>query len=236
VGEQALAGLNSSPPLCYSFGLMVSVADYHEQELAIARDPTNPAFCLPTLPLNYQRVLDVGCGYGQTLEALGVPAEKGFGVDIETKTGTGYDLRPASAERLPFPDSYFDVVICRVTLPYTDVPKALSEIARVLTPGGRVWFLLHGWPSLRRRGRTAIQRGDLKDLAFLSYVALNSIVLHCFGRTIAWRLPTRFNGHRESVQTIRGMQQSLRNAGLKPLTFVQEHFFYCWAEKFSRTT
>ncbi len=56
-------------------------------------------------------------------------------------------LISASAERLPFPDDSFDCVV--TTLVFCTVPDqnaGLSELYRVLRPGGRVLFLEHVRP------------------------------------------------------------------------------------------
>ncbi len=48
------------------------------------------------------------------------------------------------AERLPFDDAGFDTVVATLVLCTVDDPeRALSEIARVLRPGGRLLFLEH---------------------------------------------------------------------------------------------
>ena len=48
-------------------------------------------------------------------------------------------LDGVKAEQLPFPDAAFDHVVCLGTLLYVDDPdRALSEITRVIKPGGRL--------------------------------------------------------------------------------------------------
>ena len=42
----------------------------------------------------------------------------------------------ASVEQLPFPDDSFDAIAGTGVLEYTDVPRALAELARVVRPGG----------------------------------------------------------------------------------------------------
>jgi ubiquinone/menaquinone biosynthesis C-methylase UbiE len=58
--------------------------------------------------------------------------------------GRRAELVDAPAEHLPFPDATFDTAV--VTLVLCSVPNqevALTEIARVLKPGGRLLFLEH---------------------------------------------------------------------------------------------
>jgi ubiquinone/menaquinone biosynthesis C-methylase UbiE len=50
----------------------------------------------------------------------------------------------APAEELPLPDDSFDVAVCTLVLcTVRDQPRALSELRRVLKPGGRLMFLEH---------------------------------------------------------------------------------------------
>jgi demethylmenaquinone methyltransferase/2-methoxy-6-polyprenyl-1,4-benzoquinol methylase len=54
----------------------------------------------------------------------------------------------ATAERLPFPDEQFDVVTFGYLLRYVeDVAGAMSELTRVLRPGGRIGMVEFGRPS-----------------------------------------------------------------------------------------
>jgi len=57
------------------------------------------------------------------------------------------EFRMADAEQLPFAAAEFDRVTCRFGLMFfPDVQKSLSNIRRVLKPGGRVSFLSWGSP------------------------------------------------------------------------------------------
>ncbi len=90
-------------------------------------------------------VLDVGCGAGATVAHLvdghGLRA---VGVDVSaTQIEEASAARPdldfiaGRAEQLPFPDASFDGVACECVLStLSDPGAALSEMARVLTPGG----------------------------------------------------------------------------------------------------
>jgi SAM-dependent methyltransferase len=96
------------------------------------------------------RVLDVGCGSGWATRLLADYANKGrvTGIDIsdemvrvarESSTAhANVDFEVASAERLPFADNEFSHAFSMESLYYYEnIPQALSEIHRVLRPGGR---------------------------------------------------------------------------------------------------
>ena len=54
------------------------------------------------------------------------------------------EVSDAALESLPFPDSSFDWVVCMLVLcSVRDLTASLSQIARVLRPGGRLAFLEH---------------------------------------------------------------------------------------------
>lgn len=104
------------------------------------RDLVRAAF----MPLG-ERVLDLGCAEGATLYHLGEP-EGAVGVDLfEDKLAFARERLPAcrfvegSAYELPFDDASFDHVLIRDVVHHVDEPdRAAHEIARVLSPGGRV--------------------------------------------------------------------------------------------------
>ena len=92
----------------------------------------------------FKRALDVGCGEGRfcrMLRANGIPV---VGVDptgellaAAKRHDPTVDYRLARAERLPFPDASFDLVVSFLTLiDIADFRAALKEMARVLTPKG----------------------------------------------------------------------------------------------------
>jgi len=201
--------------------------EYHKGELAVANDPTHPGHCLPELPKDYKSILDVGCGIGQSLSALGVPFSQGFGVDIDAEAvsrSPGYDLRHGSGEKIPFADGQFDFVMCRVALPYMHVTKALREMHRVLMPQGHIWLLLHGKSSFWRRLVSATQKTDIKDIVFLGYVLVNSLLAH-FGLQVA------LCGRYESFQTNASINRNLRATGFSDIKITRDRFFIVTAER-----
>jgi ubiquinone/menaquinone biosynthesis C-methylase UbiE len=108
-----------------------------------------------------QSILDIGCGYGRISEKIikRFPGVELRGVDISKNYVKLYNqhLSPrakayhASAEKLPFPDASFNLIIISVTLLYVvelkDQEKVLSEVFRVLKPSGRVIIIEPSWIS-----------------------------------------------------------------------------------------
>ena len=91
------------------------------------------------------RVLDVGCGTGRSVEIFRSfsPGASWVGVDIEdsaevrSRTRTDAEFHTFDGENLPFEDARFDVVYCAQVLEHARRPRLLlSEVARVLKPGG----------------------------------------------------------------------------------------------------
>ncbi len=95
------------------------------------------------------RLLDVGCGTGALLQRLSEthPVEQLSGVDpvpemlgiARQRLSPAIDLREGWAERLPFAAERFDVVVSCNMFHYIREPlAALTEMKRVLRPGGRL--------------------------------------------------------------------------------------------------
>ena len=104
-------------------------------------------------------VLDVGCGSGNWSLALARAGYRVRGVDLSPEMiarawdaarelGLSEDaasFRVGDAERLDFPDSSFDALICFNVLDFTPRPAAaLVEFRRVLRPGGRLVLIVLG--------------------------------------------------------------------------------------------
>jgi SAM-dependent methyltransferase len=197
-------------------------AAYHLDELAIALDPTRPGHLLPEVRPHHRRVLDVGCGAGQTLVGCGLhrpeASAEAWGVDLDTAAiAVGLPHWPclrlltARGESLPFPDASFDLVLSRVALPYMDIPAALGEFARVLRPGGELWLALHPARLVVRQLAAAARAGAWRSMAYQLYVLANGAAFHLTGVTRPFPLAARGT---ESWQSRRGMRTALRRAGL----------------------
>lgn len=61
----------------------------------------------------------------------------------------GLELRQHTAERLPFDDNQFDLVVSHEVFEHiADVPAAVREVKRVLKPGGLAYINIHLFPSI----------------------------------------------------------------------------------------
>jgi len=137
-----------------------------------------------------ERVLDVGCGRGLALIAVAkvLTTGKAVGIDLwSAKDLSGnnvsnaltnaalegvadrVEVETADMRALPFANASFDAVISMTAI--HNVPdragrdKALTEIARVLKPGGRaaIFDILHpfGYAKVLRRHGLAVERSGL---------------------------------------------------------------------------
>jgi SAM-dependent methyltransferase len=92
-----------------------------------------------------RRILEVGCGWGELAEWLAretraeVVATDLSPRMVELARERGVDARLADVQDLPFGDGEFDVVVAAWMLYHVpDLDRALSQLARVLRPGGRL--------------------------------------------------------------------------------------------------
>jgi SAM-dependent methyltransferase len=118
-----------------------SVAAYHERLLATAAITRS------------ERVLDIGCGTGQTTRDAARAASQGsaLGVDLSARMldharrraaaegVTNASFQQVDAQVHPFPPEHFDVAISRTgAMFFGDLTAAFTNIARALVPGGRL--------------------------------------------------------------------------------------------------
>jgi SAM-dependent methyltransferase len=92
------------------------------------------------------RVLDIGCGAGQTTRDAALVASAVFGVDpavaASPSPGTITYAR-ADAQTYPFEPATFDVAVSRFgTMFFGDPVAAFTNIGRALKPGGRLVMLV----------------------------------------------------------------------------------------------
>jgi ubiquinone/menaquinone biosynthesis C-methylase UbiE len=97
---------------------------------------------------NCSRLLDIGCDYADFTESYLKKAKKVYAVDPNRRVIAEARKRhkkiifgAAPAEKLPFGDSFFDVVVLTDVFEHVqDEKKTLQEAYRVLRPGGIMVF------------------------------------------------------------------------------------------------
>lgn len=101
-------------------------------------------------------ILEIGVGTGLNLSyypdyvkrITTVDPNPGMNKKLQRRideTGFEVDRQVISSESLPFDEGAFDCVVSTITLcSIPDVKQAMSELYRVLKPGGRILFLEHG--------------------------------------------------------------------------------------------
>ena len=111
-------------------------------------------------------ILDVGCGPGRLWDENLDRLPKRWGITLtdaspgmiaETEGSLGSDrrfgFRVEDVQHLPFKSENFDAVVANHMLYHVpDRPKALSEISRVLRPGGTLYATTHGARMHREMG------------------------------------------------------------------------------------
>lgn len=111
----------------------------------------DPVMNALTADVDGLRVLDVGCGEGRFCRVLAERGAETVGVDPTVsllerarERHAGGEYVECGAESMPFSDGSFDMVVSYVSL--CDIPDyraGIAEMARVLTPGGRMLIALH---------------------------------------------------------------------------------------------
>ena len=190
---------------------------------------------MPHLEETDRRILDVGCGAGQTLIASAPVSEVlAVGVDSDhaalqlgTQLTNAVCFVSARGEALPFIKESFDLVISRVALPYMNVSIALNEMCRVLRAGGRLWLVLHPFDQTLKDLISNLLRIELKAALYRVWVLSSGITLHLFGKQWAWIKP----GHYESFQTSAAVRRLLVAAGFERIEITRGQHFVVTAIK-----
>jgi len=126
---------------------------------------------LLTLPAN-AKILELGCGPGYLWKENATRIPSTWDITLSdlsagmldsawrnlVVTGRAYNFKEIDAQDIPFADETFDAVIANFMLYHVpDRPKALSEIKRVLKPGGRLFAATVGDNHMREAGHWSRQ-------------------------------------------------------------------------------
>ena len=213
----------------------MAVGSYHLLELQIASDPADSRRVMPAIRSEHRRILDVGCGAGQTLLASALGREvTAIGIDRDAEAlklgrrlGEKVQFVCARGETLPVRSDHFDLVISRVALPYMKTRAALAEMARVVRPGGSLWIALH--PAAREIDAlvASVKRLRLREALHRLYVLANGALAHLSGR----EFPVPLKGRYQSFQTEARVVRQLRELGFETIRVQKRVFFVVTATK-----
>jgi ubiquinone/menaquinone biosynthesis C-methylase UbiE len=101
-------------------------------------------------PEEGERILDVACGIGELSLKIAKRGSRVYGIDmseeaikfarrLSKKAGIDCEFQIGNAENLPYPEGYFDKVVCSSALEhFHDDGRALQEMKRVLKPKGKL--------------------------------------------------------------------------------------------------
>ncbi len=175
-----------------TFQLAVEAAEAYESKFVPAMFGEWAAYLVDAAGIAPgQTVLDVACGTGVVARAAAARVgERGkvVGVDLNPamlavaqRHRPDIEWRQADAAALPFADGSFDAVLCQAALMFfPDVAQALRELARVVSPRGRVavqvWGRLESQPGYGPLVAVAARHAGPDAVSLLSaYWALGNL-------------------------------------------------------------
>ena len=120
-----------------------------------------------------ERVLDVGCGDGRFLRFCESQMKEGiiYGTDVsyvrlQRCIGEQLKVGQADVENMPFADNTFQTILLIEVIEHTWQPeKALSELVRILAPGGKLILSTPNYPIKRVYDWLAYLRGNSESPA-----------------------------------------------------------------------
>ena len=112
-----------------------------------------------------KRVADIGTGKGRFAISFALQGAEVYALDISAemldqaqqdaeKAGVQVRYLRGDAENLPYPDDFFDIVVCMETIMHVPHPdKLVRELARVVRPDGQVMLSMTNKYRLNALGR-----------------------------------------------------------------------------------
>ncbi|HUI07296.1 MAG TPA: class I SAM-dependent methyltransferase [Verrucomicrobiae bacterium] len=101
-----------------------------------------------------QRVLDIGCGQGDTSVAFALRGAEVWAIDVSQQmveltrqlaahhgVGDRVKAEVCPVEAMTYPADFFDLIFADGVLHHLDMNEAVPNLVRVLKPGGRGFFL-----------------------------------------------------------------------------------------------
>lgn len=165
---------------------------------------------------DHSSILDIGCGPGQYREVLG---DRYIGMDLTTREYTGGVSRGTDivgdARWIPLSTDSMDAAFSiAVIYQVPDFGRALSEVFRVLKPGGKFFLFDYNWRTLRRLAKLEFE-GSLTSRKLHTQLGWKrDLESHGFIDTRIW-LEQEFAGRRYSgiERWLRLFRNELRDGG-----------------------
>lgn len=148
--------------------------------------------------LDFQSVLDVGCGRGELLELFleEFPGIRACGIDLSERKLSGgeqkreKELTVGDAENLPYPDGSFDLLICGNSIRRCPNPaRAINQFYRVLKKGGSLILFGYGRPSAAKLLAKAVSRYAKENGSRHSPKEVRGFLERSAFQKITWEVP-----------------------------------------------
>jgi SAM-dependent methyltransferase len=166
-------------------------------------------------------VVDIGCGAGQTLAAIGQQVScRRIGVDASAAdldlarafqpvygAGSGAEFMVGDAYHVPIMSGDCDAVVTILVSLYLRRQAFLDEVCRILRPGGRFLLISIGPDYPLARIQAGLRKRTLDKVG--PFMLLNGLLLHLTGRQITFR------GRSHIFETAGGLRRDLRRAGMR---------------------
>ena len=175
-------------------------SDTYDSDKNLTRDLDQKVTREALAPLHFDSILEIGCGIGTDGAQFAKAGADYTGIDLTEAaidlarrrfavSGLNGEFRVSDAEKLGFPGDSFDLVYSHGVLHHTpDIEAAVSEIRRVLKPGGRALVMLYhrgsynyriGIRVLRRAGAGLLKsEGGIKMVHRLTGEPIDSLREH----------------------------------------------------------
>lgn len=197
----------------------------HLRDLENALNKDADDHLLPEILPTDQTIVDIGCGVGQSFLVLECTDRKCIGVEVhgpsvefgKEKFGDKITFYHTDATKIPEPDGSVDLIYACVSIPYTNIPKAIDEMKRLLKVGGRVWMTLHSKEYANQQLHYTVKYRRIIDFTHKMYLIMNGYLLKWFGFLVPW-----LNGDYESWQDADTMIKILNKKGFKASKSIQK--------------
>lgn len=205
--------------LAERFGKAAPVYDLH----ALLQREVGELLLTLLPPESFDMAMDLGCGTGYFLPALAKRSKMVLGVDLSSgmlgqaaKRQSGAQLFCGDAEQLPITTNSLDLVYSTLALQWcASLPLALSEVFRVLRPGGCFAFatLIDGSLSELRDAWRDVDHQDHVN-PFIRCQTLQYLCDACGFKAAGWQEQQ----HRLYFSSLHELLMSLKGIGASQVT------------------